>query len=203
MAVLGDVDAASDVAGRSAGTTLVDLQATELQIPRPTPFGTGFHPLDEVLNGGIRAGDLLVIGGKPGQGKTIAALQWARHMARTGPPRSSRATSTTRSLCLTRLLACELGEAIAASRNPDEIRLDELRDGLRAVSTGTAAVRAVLDSDPLLKEAEERLEAYADNLILVRASGTRTDVAGAGPAGRASIAATAPPCSSTTCRRCR
>jgi len=38
--------------GRSAGETLVDLEATRLQNPRPTPFGTGFSPLDDVLNGG-------------------------------------------------------------------------------------------------------------------------------------------------------
>src|SRR5688572_9298938 len=68
---------------RSALGTLVDLHDAELQVPRPTPFATGFHPLDEVLSGGLRSGDLLLMGGKPGQGKTIAALQWARHIART------------------------------------------------------------------------------------------------------------------------
>jgi replicative DNA helicase len=176
LRALPEVDATSDAAGRSVGTTLVDLQATELQIPRPTPFGTGFSPLDDVLNGGIRAGDLLVLGGKPGQGKTIAALQWARSMARTGHTAIFACFEHDEITLLVRLLACELGEAIASAESTDEIRLDGLRDGLRAVSTGVASVREVLDSDPLLKEAEERLAAYADNLILVRASGTRTDV---------------------------
>ena len=40
---------------------------------RPTP--TGFSPLDEVLNGGLRPGDLFVIGGPSGVGKTIFSLQ--------------------------------------------------------------------------------------------------------------------------------
>src|SRR4051812_17597455 len=48
------------------------------------PFPTGFAPLDEILRGGLRAGDLAIIGGKPGQGKTTAALQWARHLAVAG-----------------------------------------------------------------------------------------------------------------------
>ena len=149
-------------------------------MPRPTPFGTGFNPLDEVLNGGIRAGDLLVLGGKPGQGKTIAALQWARFMAQTGHTAVFACYEHDEITLLTRLLACELGEAIAAAETTDTLRLDGLRDQLRAVSTGVASVREVLDGDPLLLEAEERFAAYADNLILVRASGTRTDVTALG-----------------------
>ena len=168
------------VVGRSARTTLIDLQAAELQIPRPTPFATGFHPLDDVLNGGIRAGDLLLIGGKPGQGKTIAALQWARHMALTGHTAIFACYEHDEITLLTRLLACELGEVVAAAGTVDEIRLDALREGLRAVSTGTALVREVLDSDPMLLEAEARLSTYAEDLILVRASGTRTDLTALG-----------------------
>jgi replicative DNA helicase len=170
-------DLAVGATGRSARMTLVELQAAELEIPRPTPFGTGFHPLDDILNGGIRSGDLLLIGGKPGQGKTIAALQWARHMACTGHTAVFACYEHDEITLLTRLLACELGETIVAAGPVDEIRLDRLRDGLRAVSTGTARVRDVLDSDRLLLEAEARLRAYADRLILVRASGTRTDLA--------------------------
>ncbi|HUP75252.1 MAG TPA: DnaB-like helicase C-terminal domain-containing protein [Acidimicrobiales bacterium] len=162
--------------GRSARTTLVDLQATELEIPRPTPFGTGFSPLDGVLNGGIRAGDLLLIGGKPGQGKTIAALQWARHMALTGHTAVFACYEHDEITVLIRLLACELGEVIAEAGAVDEIRLDRLRAGLRAVSTGTARVREVLDSDVMLLDAEARLRVYAEKLILLRASGTRTDL---------------------------
>jgi replicative DNA helicase len=175
--VLPGTDQARRESGRSAGSTLVDLEATELQIPRPTPFGTGFFPLDDVLNGGICAGDLLVIGGKPGQGKTIAVLQWARSMARTGHTAVFACYEHDEVTLLTRLLACELGEAIAGAQITDVMRLDGLRAGLRAVSSGRAAVREVLDSDPLLREAEERFAAYASNVILLRASGTRTDVA--------------------------
>ena len=162
---------------RSVRSTLVDLQAAELRIPRPTPFATGFHPLDEVLNGGIRAGDLLLIGGKPGQGKTIAALQWARYMAITRHTAIFACYEHDEVTLLTRLLSCELGEVVAARAElVDELRLDALRDGLRAVSTGTAKVREVLDCDPLLLEAEARMRSYADRLLLVRASGTQTDV---------------------------
>jgi replicative DNA helicase len=161
---------------RSALDTLADLTETELRIPRPTPFATGFHPLDEVLSGGVRAGDLLLLGGKPGQGKTIAALQWARHVARTGHTAVYACYEHDEVTLLTRLLACELGEAARATGCDDELRLDELREALRAVATGIRSVREVLDSDPLLLDAEQRLGDYASRLVLVRASGTRTDV---------------------------
>jgi replicative DNA helicase len=162
---------------RTVLDTLAELTDTELRIPRPTPFATGFSPLDDVLNGGIRAGDLLLLGGKPGQGKTIAALQWARHVARTGHTAIYACYEHDEVTLLSRLLACELGEAAQASGCDDELRLDELRSGLRAVATGIRSVREVLDSDPLLLDAERRLGDYASRLVLVRASGTRTDVA--------------------------
>ncbi|MEJ7582726.1 MAG: DnaB-like helicase C-terminal domain-containing protein [Acidimicrobiales bacterium] len=162
--------------GRTAGETLVDLQHVELEIPRPTPFATGFHPLDEVLNGGIRSSDLLLLGGKPGQGKTIAVLQWARHMATTGHTAIVACYEHDGATLLTRLLACELGDAIADTGWIDELRLDSLRGALRDVSSGTRSIRQVLRSDPLLELAEERLHRYSDRLVLVRASGTRTDV---------------------------
>ena len=51
---------------------------------RATQFPTGFAPLDDVLHGGIRAQDLVLLGGRPGIGKTVASLQWARWMAMQG-----------------------------------------------------------------------------------------------------------------------
>ena len=176
MTVTSLLAATGPIPARSALDTLADLTAAELRIPRPTPFATGFSPLDDVLCGGIRAGDLLLLGGKPGQGKTIAALQWARHAARTGHTAIYACYEHDEVTLLTRLLACELGEAAKAAGCDDELRLDELRSGLRAVATGIRSVREVLDSDPLLLEAERRFGAYAPRLVLVRASGTRTDV---------------------------
>ena len=48
---------------------------------RATRFATGFGPLDDVLRGGMRAQDLVLVGGRPGIGKTVITLQWARWMA--------------------------------------------------------------------------------------------------------------------------
>ncbi len=61
------------------------------------PMATGFTPLDDILNGGLRPGELLVIGGPFGVGKTIWGLQVARNAVCAGPetPPSTSATNTT------------------------------------------------------------------------------------------------------------
>ncbi|HUF33035.1 MAG TPA: DnaB-like helicase C-terminal domain-containing protein [Acidimicrobiales bacterium] len=173
--VLAD-DGTGGAVGRTAERTLAELQQVELEIPRLTPFATGFCPLDQVLNGGIRAGDLMVVGGKPGLGKTVAALQWARHMALTGHTAIVACYEHDEVTLLTRLLACELGDLLAASGGADGPHLDSLRGELRDVASGTRKIRDVLDANPLLLQAEERLATYADRLVLMRASGTRTDI---------------------------
>ena len=63
-----------------------------------------------------------------------------------------------------------------------DLRLDELQGRLRDVAAGTLTLREALDSDPLLGEAERRMAAYADRLVLFQGSGGRTDVAAAGDA---------------------
>src|SRR5919202_633777 len=48
------------------------------------PIPTGFQPLDRVLSGGLHPGELILLGGVPGAGKTVMTLQWARNLARSG-----------------------------------------------------------------------------------------------------------------------
>jgi replicative DNA helicase len=44
---------------------------------------TGIHGLDRVLNGGLRRGEMMVIGARPKHGKTALALALARNMSHT------------------------------------------------------------------------------------------------------------------------
>jgi hypothetical protein len=76
------------VAGRGTGpATLAEVMAEEERraargdVAHLQPLPTGFEPLDDVLNGGLRPGELLVIGGPFGVGKTIWGLQAARNAA--------------------------------------------------------------------------------------------------------------------------
>ncbi|MGD9704267.1 MAG: DnaB-like helicase C-terminal domain-containing protein [Acidimicrobiia bacterium] len=163
-------------APQSALATLAEMRQAEPLDPPITARATGFTPLDDVLGGGVRPGELFLVGGKPGVGKTIACLQWARSMARRG--------ATTIYLCyehdqvtlLTRLLSCELGELAIASGRPYDMRLEELQAQLRDVASGALTLRETLDSDRLLTEAQRRLAEYGDRLIFFQASGSSTDI---------------------------
>ena len=140
---------------------------------------TGFFPLDEVLQGGLRPGNLVLLAGKPGQGKTILALQWARHLAAGGHDVVFACYEHDHLTLLTRLLLLELGEVTARVGCDDELRLETLRERLRWIETGQDGA-AVCATDPLLMEAEERLRSYGSRLVLVNSLVARAGLTGLG-----------------------
>jgi replicative DNA helicase len=167
---------------RSALATLVELHQADAGSHHSSGRATGFAPLDDVLCGGVHPGELLLVGGKPGVGKTVASLQWARAMAQHGIVSIYLCYEHDPPTLVARLLSCELREAAMAEGRHFGLRLDELQGQLRDVAAGTLTLREALDSDPLLGEAERRMAAYADRLVLFQGSGARTDVAAAGDA---------------------
>lgn len=64
----------------AAAQRLLDNPKLELAIP------TGFRPLDEFTSGGIRLGELWVVGASPSRGKTTLARQIVKHVVRQGIP---------------------------------------------------------------------------------------------------------------------
>src|SRR5690606_946127 len=47
---------------------------------------TGFKDLDRKLGGGLRAGDLIIVAGRPSMGKSALAFQIGEHVAQAGYP---------------------------------------------------------------------------------------------------------------------
>ncbi|HEY3522927.1 MAG TPA: DnaB-like helicase C-terminal domain-containing protein, partial [Candidatus Limnocylindrales bacterium] len=74
------------MAPRSALDVLVDLNdaVTEGRVGEYQPVPLGFTPLDKTIGNGLRPGELLLIGGAQGTGKTTMALQMARNVAASG-----------------------------------------------------------------------------------------------------------------------
>jgi replicative DNA helicase len=130
---------------------------------------TQFPVLDDVLGGGLRAGEMLLLGGPPGVGKTICALQWARNLARQGSRAVFVCYEHEPATLLIRLLGMEAGEAGGDERVARGID--------RALMMGEAAgrgLREVLNESDLGHAALKAVESYASDLILVRASGSHT-----------------------------
>ena len=100
----------------------------------PDAIATGFPSLDRMLGGGMRAGDLVVLGGDVGSGKSALALAIAMRVA----SRKCRVTFFSGEMSTERLL--ERALAIEG-----RVRVDDLRQGVRndhaRASVGAAAVR--------------------------------------------------------------
>ena len=95
---------------RSARLLLSGLDSDE-RIAQMNRLPSGFHPLDTFLSGGFLPQDMVILGGKPGTGKTIAMLQWARGIAISGHNAAVISYDHGERSMLGRLLALELGEA--------------------------------------------------------------------------------------------
>lgn len=137
-----------------------------------TRFPTGMQPLDDVLGGGFQPQDLVLITGRPGVGKTITALQWARTVAMRDLDAIYVCYEHAPQVLLARLLALE----IATEAKPDQMHLvDRLAQRAQEAVFGARPFEEMLD-EPLVAAAFERLQSYARKLLLVQASGRATDI---------------------------
>lgn len=131
--------------------------------PRPT----GFSPLDDYLDGGLRDGELALLGGPQGLGKTVMALQIARNVVAAGGRATYVCYEHDVDQLLERLLAMEARDGFGI----DAPELPLVRRALRASAEGSLDARLGL-AGPVVRT----LDSYGDRLRLVRASGARTGV---------------------------
>ncbi len=147
----------------------VEQQVARGDVARFQPLATGFDPLDDVLNGGLRRGELMIVGGPYGVGKTIFALQVARNVVRHDERNGAiyvcyehdRAHLMSRLLCLESAEENSKGEALTLRR------LAEL-----ALSTPNGVgLISRLRRMPRYAAVVETMASYASRLALVKASG--------------------------------
>ena len=133
---------------------------------------TGFSPLDSYLHGGLRVGELFLLGGAQGVGKSTWALQLARHVAAGGHGRVLYVCyEHSEEFLLERLIAME--SALGGEGEP--ISVGDLRNLLAAWAaragpgSGERAIGDLLaeigQAQPVLK----RLAEYEERLFLVKA----------------------------------
>ena len=130
---------------------------------------SGFPVLDGVLGGGLHVGELVLIGGAPGVGKTIMALQMARNVAASGNQALFACYEHEPTILLARLLAMEAGFT-----GRDE---SLSRTVLAAMAAGDRDGRHLADimaGTPSGSEALAALRRYERDFTFVEASGSRT-----------------------------
>jgi len=138
--------------------------------PHDRVWPTGFDPLDQTLNGGLRSGELVLLGGPQGLGKTTLVLQVARNVVRSGRPALVFSFEHDARTLLVRLVALEAGE-IGGIVAPG---VNRIRATFEDADGRTGPVRSRLADTECGVEAVEAVEAYGDKLLLHRSTGTST-----------------------------
>ena len=151
-----------------------DEQVARGEIGALQVLPTAFAPLDDVLNGGLRPGELMILGGPSGVGKTIFALQVARNIALYNRDaiaiylgyEHDRWHIMMRLLCLESALLGH-GDAALTLRRIQAMVND---------AVGKRGLLAELHAHGLYGAAVDRLRQYADRLTIIKASGTLTSL---------------------------
>ncbi len=154
---------------RTAAAVLADIERGAIGA---MAIPTGFYPLDEALEGGLRTRNLTVIGGLPGSGKSSLTLQMGRNMALEGTPVVYASYEHDRVSLLERLLLMEVGELVEGSVSASKLA----RAALRGIVAGDRTLDEELAGNLLLRAAHAKLEEYADLMFLMRASPLATAI---------------------------
>lgn len=135
---------------------------------------TGFTPLDDILSGGVRAGELVLVGGPQGLGKTTFALQLMRNVAAAGGDAACFSYELDEANLLERLLVQEAHDSAGANAPT----LQQLRGRLEQSAPGRKeeGLSGVLGPVPGMIVAQGALRRYGKRLS-VHASSTRSTTA--------------------------
>ncbi len=163
---------------RSALDVLVDLNdnfaSGRFGEYQPVPLGFGM--LDKTIGGGLRAGELLLIGGAQGTGKTTMALQMARNVASSGQANVLYVCfEHEEQYLLNRLVALESALAHLPQKT-GAIKIQDVRKEIMSSWMGEGTGGTSLTANPRLRPSLDRIARYGQNLFLLRGSQSASTV---------------------------
>jgi replicative DNA helicase len=163
---------------RSALDVLVDLSDNMAtgKMGEYQPLPLGFGLLDKTIGGGLRAGELLLIGGAQGTGKTTMALQMARNVASSGQANVLYICfEHEEQYLLNRLVALESALAHLPQKT-GAIKIQDVRREIMASWMAEGTGGAGLTANPRLRPSLDRIARYGQNLFLLRGSQTASTI---------------------------
>ena len=166
------------MAPRSALDVLVDLneKVTTGEVGEYQPVPLGFTPLDKTMGTGLRTGELLLIGGAQGTGKTTMALQMARNVASGGQANVLYICfEHDEQYLLNRLIAMESALAHLPHKT-GAIKIQDVRKEILGSWMADGPTGPTLANNPRLRPSLDRLARYGQNLFLLRGSQTASTV---------------------------
>ena len=166
------------VAPRSAAEVLTTLagKVASGDVDQYQPVPLGFTPLDKTIGGGLRAGELLLIGGAQGTGKTTMAVQMARNIVMGGQASVLYVCyEHDEEYLLNRIIAMESALQHLPGR-VNGVKLQDVRKEILSTWLAQGEGFADLMANPRLRPALERVNRYGPNLFLLRGSQTKNTV---------------------------
>jgi len=169
------------MAPRSALEVLVELndKVSGGRIGEYEAVPLGFTPLDKTIGTGLRAGELLLLGGAQGTGKTTMALQMARNIASGGQANVLYICfEHDEQYLLNRLIAMESALAHLPHKT-GAIKIQDVRReimGTWMAEGGQPGSSAQLAANPRLRPSLDRIARYGQNLFLLRGTQTASTV---------------------------
>jgi len=142
------------------------------------PIATGFVPLDKTIGGGMRPGELILIGGAQGAGKTTMALQMARNIAAAGQAKVLYVCfEHEEEYLIQRLIAMESALAHLPQKS-GAVKIQDVKKEVLGSYTASAETgqRAKLGANPRLRPSLERIARYGSNLYLMRGTATASTI---------------------------
>ena len=164
---------------RSALDVLINLNdvVTTGKVGQYQPVPLGFTPLDKTIGGGIRGGELLLMGGAQGTGKTTMALQMARNVASGGQANVLYVCfEHDEEYLLNRLISMESALAHLPHKT-GAIKVQDVRTEIMGTWMSEGAMTGQqLANNPRLRPSLDRLARYGQNLFRMRGSQTDSTV---------------------------
>lgn len=136
-----------------------------------TPIG--FSPLDSYLGGGLRAGELALLGGPQGLGKTTMVLQMIRNVVADGGTALYFSFEHDATTVLERIIGIESG----ARDGVDGVPLRRVRDSMENPEGSATSLLDRMATVPGGAEAVTAVTEYAHRLHVHQSSGSTTDLA--------------------------
>lgn len=134
-------------------------------------WATGFPPLDAALGGGLRSGELALLGGPQGSGKTSFALQVLHNTVALGGSAIYFSFEHSPQTLLQRFISLE----VAHAGTEVELPLRAVREAMEGGDGGTGSLADRLTAIGA-GEAVRRVADYGQRLMLHRSSGATTDM---------------------------
>lgn len=154
----------------SAVLEQADHRARSDSYPATRVWPTGFTILDVNLNGGFRSGELILLGGPQGLGKTTWAMQVARNVARSGRQVLVLSFEHDLQTLLVRLVSLEAG----LLAGPDAPSTNRVRQTFEGTDGLTGSLTERLSGTDGGAQAIGLVAEYADRLVMYRSTGSST-----------------------------